>query len=131
MFYSSMTVKHKRVTLNHTPDNIYDHAQYQCPNCDKTFRREAALNRHVEYDHIKKEDSGEEAEDPDRDEEEDYAPEPEPDGDGEEGAGVSTVYLDGRKAPQKTPNVNSEEYQKRPFGCNLCKARFREVISLF
>lgn len=111
-------MKYKRIAQDHSTDKLYDIALYCCPNCDKTFRREAALNRHVEYDHVKKEDdSGEEDLELDADESQDYAV-----GELEVADSEEDRLEDEDQMPTPVPDITN-----RPYQCTICQLRFKEV----
>ncbi len=119
-----MPVRFKREKLIHTESNIIESSSYKCSSCDKSFRREAALKRHIEFDHRKVYDS---------DDEDMVVDETMDDGAQEDDSEEykqpnlrSPHHSEPEEVPQSAP-VAVEVEPDRPYSCDQCAHRFKEV----
>lgn len=140
---------------------VIEEGGYKCKQCSKEFRRGAALRRHMDYDHTEKVSEDEDAGVIDLDDEEYQVEEVESEGEGaevtdvdddeEKEADVTEVGEgDAQVSPAKVrnPEVNTQssvprsKFTKsggssdsrrslRPFSCQICRRRFKEVHYIF
>ncbi|KAK3583635.1 hypothetical protein CHS0354_039462 [Potamilus streckersoni] len=92
---------------------------YVCEKCNRKFNREATLRRHMEYDHDREEDE-DEVED---DEDEDYKPSR------EEMESAAQELVEESLNPERRKH-NPEDQAFRPYTCQTCGHRFKEITVL-
>uniref|UniRef100_A0A0L8HY35 Transcription factor E4F1 n=2 Tax=Octopus bimaculoides TaxID=37653 RepID=A0A0L8HY35_OCTBM len=106
---------------------ITEKTTYTCDKCDKTFHREAALRRHVKYDHTNSDDNEEEEEEVE-DGEKDKQTEKEDvenKDDNPEKVAVEDVELD-----YKSGEIPADGKPSRPYTCQICQRSFKKIIVL-
>ncbi|GAB1604932.1 transcription factor E4F1-like [Argonauta hians] len=115
---------------------ITEKTTYTCDRCDKTFHREAALRRHVKYDHTNSDDNEEEEEEV-ADEniaEKNKQTEKEVEHKDSENCvkpAVEDAAVD-NNSEEESPGADggADDKPTRPYTCQVCKRSFKKIIVL-